>query len=279
MSQWKTDDSAANSVNWSPSLVKKHPNSANRDALFGNSTADAFVENATVGTYGVGDAEMNYDTWKIIGAVPGSNSGVDVLITSNGTTQYIANGTGTTNAVMNVESVKVSTYGINAAGQAYTNGDIVELDEGDGTAARFSVTANATGNVTALELLTPGYYANASDVPSAVCNTANVTGSGNSLTIDITLGIDTLSMADEGVYTTSPGGNDFTPTAEAHQTGTDATINLTVSKFNARQSVTHAGHVIVTEGTGGRAGRIQAETLVTQSALSGDAEDTMFANN
>lgn len=278
MSQWESDDSAANSVLWGPSLVKLPANGANRDALFGNTTADAFVENATVATYGVGDNEMNYDTWKIIGAVPGSNSGVSVLITSNGTTQYIANGTGSTNAVINVESVKVSTAAINAAGEGYSNGDKVTLVGGDGTGATFEVTANATGNATAISILTPGYFANSADVPGAVSNTSNTTGDGTGLKLDITLGAETLSLQTEGSYTAEPDTTDFALTAEGDQTGTGLVVNLTTTKFNAKQAVAHAGHVLVTQGTGGRAGRIQTETLVTQSALSADAEDTLFAN-
>lgn len=40
--------------------------------------------------------------------------------------------------------------------------------------------------------------------------------------------------------------------------------------------VTHAGWVKITEGTGGRAGRVHYETLVAASSISGDAEDTKF---
>lgn len=53
MSQWKNDDSAANSVLWAVAQYNKTANSANRDALFGNTTADAYVTGVTVGQYGV----------------------------------------------------------------------------------------------------------------------------------------------------------------------------------------------------------------------------------
>lgn len=39
---------------------------------------------------------------------------------------------------------------------------------------------------------------------------------------------------------------------------------------------THAGWVLRTEGTGGRAGRIFYETLVAMGSMSGDGEDTQF---
>lgn len=59
MSQWKNDDSAANSVLWGVSNYNKPANSANRDALFGNTTADAFVTGLTVGQYGVDASEAS----------------------------------------------------------------------------------------------------------------------------------------------------------------------------------------------------------------------------
>lgn len=53
MSQWGNTDDAANSVIWAAGNLNKTPNTANRDALFGNTTADAFVTGETVGMYGV----------------------------------------------------------------------------------------------------------------------------------------------------------------------------------------------------------------------------------
>jgi hypothetical protein len=58
MSQWKMDDSAANSVNWAPTSVKLAPNTANRDDLYGNTTADAFITGLTVGQFAVDDNEI-----------------------------------------------------------------------------------------------------------------------------------------------------------------------------------------------------------------------------
>lgn len=58
MSQYEMDDSAANSVIWAAAQFKKTPNSANRDALFGNTTANAFVAGATVGMFAVDDNEI-----------------------------------------------------------------------------------------------------------------------------------------------------------------------------------------------------------------------------
>lgn len=58
MSQWKMDDSAANSVNWAPTSVKLTPNTTNRDNLYGNTTADSFITGLTVGQFAVDDNEI-----------------------------------------------------------------------------------------------------------------------------------------------------------------------------------------------------------------------------
>lgn len=58
MAQWGNNDVASNSVLWAPTSVKLAPNTANRDTLFGNTTADAFVTGQTVGQFGVDDKEI-----------------------------------------------------------------------------------------------------------------------------------------------------------------------------------------------------------------------------
>lgn len=58
MAQWGNTDDAANSVNWAPTSVKLTPNTANRDALFGNTTADAFITGVTVGQFGADTNEI-----------------------------------------------------------------------------------------------------------------------------------------------------------------------------------------------------------------------------
>lgn len=59
MSQWKNDDSAANSVLWGVVQYNKTANSANQTDFFGNTTADAYVTNLTVGQFGVDTSEQS----------------------------------------------------------------------------------------------------------------------------------------------------------------------------------------------------------------------------
>ena len=53
MAQWGNTDDAANSVLWAADQLKITANTGNQTALFGNTTADAFITGATVGQYGV----------------------------------------------------------------------------------------------------------------------------------------------------------------------------------------------------------------------------------
>jgi len=51
---------------------------------------------------------------------------------------------------------------------------------------------------------------------------------------------------------------------------------VTAARAGAGDKAAHAGWVLRTEGTGGRAGRVQTEVLVAMSTITGDAEDGVF---
>lgn len=59
MAQWNNSDAASNSVLWAVDQYKVKANSANRDALFGNTTADALITGVTLGQFGVDAAEAS----------------------------------------------------------------------------------------------------------------------------------------------------------------------------------------------------------------------------
>ena len=275
MSQWKSDDSSANSPIWVGSTVNLAPNTGNQGDMFGNSTADAFVTGETIGVFGVDDSEVQYNQWELLG-VSVANTGNGVLLTANSTTGLQVNGgTASVNAVINVVSLSVATVGVNAAGEGYSTGDTVEITgSGTGSHARATVTANATGNVTAVALVT-GYVGDYTVFPNTTANTANVDGAGTGLIIDITPGVGRLSLANNGTFTAIPSEDNNEVTAQAGQTGTDVYLNL---KFRRTTTPATSGWNLVRKGSGNRAGRVQAETLVAVSGMTGDAEDTQFPN-
>lgn len=58
MAQWGNNDAASNSVIWATESVNLPANTANRDALFGNTTANAYFDGVTIGQFGVDTDEQ-----------------------------------------------------------------------------------------------------------------------------------------------------------------------------------------------------------------------------
>lgn len=58
MALWGNKDAANNSTIFAAAQVKKKANTANRDALFSNTTPDAFITGATIGQFGVDTQEV-----------------------------------------------------------------------------------------------------------------------------------------------------------------------------------------------------------------------------
>lgn len=67
----------------------------------------------------------------------------------------------------------------------------------------------------------------------------------------------------------------FITNATIGQFGFDVAEQQAVSGESGVAGPTHAGWVLRTEGSGGRAGRVFYETLVAMGSMSGDAEDTI----
>lgn len=66
-------------------------------------------------------------------------------------------------------------------------------------------------------------------------------------------------------------------TADVYFTGaTVGQFGVDTTEAAAANGTTHAGWVLRTEGSGGRAGRVHYETLVAMGSMTGDAEDTGF---
>ena len=82
MPLWGSSDAASNSTIFAAAQVKVTPNTANRTALFGNTTADAFITGVTVGQYGVdqneiqaGDGSTAHSGWILRTTGSGGRSG------------------------------------------------------------------------------------------------------------------------------------------------------------------------------------------------------------
>lgn len=275
MAQWGNTDDAANSVLWATSQVNLPANTDNQTALFGNTTIGAFNNNGVAMNKAVG--QFGLDTTEIA-----------------------------------VSNASVVSYIVTFAGSGYSANAAVTVG-GNATA---NAQANSSGRIAAVNVVLPGNsYSTAPAVavaaPSAVIFNGNTNVSGETITITsanskflagdkVVYAGNTLStpggLTDTATYyiafsnttvvtlAATPGGanisltkaaGDSTTAGGATLTGEAAVASAVISGVS--HGAAHTGWVLRTVGTGGRAGRVQYETLVAMGGnFSSDAEDTIL---
>jgi len=239
-------------------------------AMFGNTTMGAFIPNKAVGVFGVDAAEVNVTNGAI--ALTYVTSGGSGYASNAAVTLNLANGTSNTTAVnSSVTLGRVTTLNINAAGSGYLKDTISSLTVA--TPGAINITANSVGFSNTTDTLVVSsansrwqvgdrlYYS----VPTSNTPIAPLTGNTyyyvsftNSTTIALsaTSGGANVNIVDTRV----------TASGETHTIrGDTATGYVTVG--GTFEGVAHAGWVLRTEGSGGRAGRVQYETLVAMGSL------------
>jgi hypothetical protein len=242
--------------------------SANGFVTYGNTTTDAFVTGIALGTFGVSPDETtgvgNVATFTVQDAGTGAFGLPTVTVTGANTTQATA-----------TINVKVVSATINASGTGYAVGNTVFVNAGANTTrAVLTITSvNGSGNVTGLSITTAGKY---STVISAATNSTTFlsnTASGTGLTANIRFGLESVTV--------NAAGQDYNQsTVGATVSGngiSSAAVTVNLDGNDASNKGAHAGWVLRKVGTGGRAGRVQVETLVAMGSMTGDgADDTQF---
>lgn len=263
MSLWTNVDEAAGAPKNAPASGLGV--SANGSTLYGNTTPGVFVSGIELGVFGVSPNETvgvgNVASITIVESGSGFTARPTITITGANTTPATA----TANA-------KVVAVTIAAPGTGYAVGNTFTATGGTGTSAVLTVnTVDGSGNVTAVTITTVGDY---TVVPTVTNNpfTSN-TGSGTGFTANLSLGVGSTQLTASGEdYNQSTVG-----ITVGGAGGTGAIVSLTLDGQEATNKGVHAGWVLRTEGTGGRAGRVQIETLVAMGSMTGDgADDTQF---
>lgn len=276
MPLWGRNDRANNAPIFAAAQFKLTPNTANRDALFGNTTANTVGSNTTVGMFGVGSGELTFQgTAGQMYSVNVSNTGagytnvIAVALNDSGNTS--ANGTATATATMrvvgvtingggnnyapgdlltvaggtvvggnvatiNVVSTNVRAFSVAAAGQGYTNNDLVTVVGGTGTAATANVQTNGTGNVTSAAIVSGGVYTANPNTTSS--NTTG--GSGTGLRLGIVTRLETISLVTGGDFSALPTLTNNPVTGGA---GTTANVNLSMGLSTISITANGAGYV------------------------------------
>lgn len=277
MPQWGNTDDAANSVLWATALVNLTPNTTNQAALFGNTTVGAFVANEAVGQFGLDATEIrvsgNAAIAQYVITNPGSgyaaNAAVTVANSSGGSNTTAANSTVTAGRVTAVTAnVVIAGYNTALGAPAVTiaapaaqsfnaNSAVTNATDAIAIASANSiflagdrVTYTVAAGNTALTNLTSGatYFIKTSNTTAVTLSTVP-----NGDTIDLTKGL----------------------TETGHSlTGQTATAVAELTEVGYTKGAAHTGWVMRTVGTGGRAGRVQYETLVAfGGSFSNDASD------
>lgn len=241
-------------------------------AMFGNTTMSAFVPGVAVGVFGVDTSEVNVTNGAIaLTYVTTSGSGYASNTAAAVTLTFANGGTDTASVNSTVTLGRVSALNINVAGSGYTKTTITSTTIA--APAAINITANSVGFSNTTDTLVVStansrwqvgdrlYYS----VPTGNTPIAPLTGNAfyfvsftNSSTIAIsaTSGGANINITDARV----------TASGETHTIRGDTAAGY-VTVGGTFQGVAHAGWVLRTEGSGGRAGRVQYETLVAMGSL------------
>lgn len=275
MAQWGNTDDAANSVLWAVSQLKLTANSDNQANLYNNTTPGAFISGVTTGQFGLDATEIAVSNASVVSyevtfTGSGYTANATVTVEGNATANATANATG-----------RISSVNVVLPGNTYTVKPTVTV----AAPAAITFSANATsvtvGNSTVNGFITLGtntaFLANNDVVNYRVpaSNTAIGGLSNNSNYYVIVANSTAIQLA------ASPSGPAINLAsvgtgAQPHTlTGEAATATATISGVS--QGAAHTGWVLRTVGTGGRAGRVQYETLVAMGgSLTTDGEDTIL---
>ncbi len=274
MAQWGNTDDAANSVLWATTAVNLTPNTTNQTALFGNTTVGGFIAGKAVGQFGLdvteigvsGNAAVQQYIITNAGSGYAANAAVSVANTTGGANTLAANST--------VATGRVTAVTANATISGYTSAPAVTIAAP--TAQSFNANSAVTNATDAIAITTANSFFLAGDKVTytvATGNTAltNLTSGGTFYIKTSNTTAVTLAAAPNGDTIDLTKG--LTETGHS-LTGETATAVAELTEVGYTKGAAHTGWVLRTVGTGGRAGRVQYETLVAMGGnLSTDASD------
>lgn len=278
MPLWGNTDDAANSVISAPAGFNQAPTRANANLLYGNTTLSGVVTNEVVGMYGVDTTEIGVGTGPVVeGIITFAGSGY----ASNAAVAFSSNNTGSSAAANAQTSAtgRVSAINISTNGSGYTTSPIITVAAPAAQTFPGNTTAVTIGNSTVNGFITLGsnraFFVN-NDIVTYLVAASNTALGGlsnntqffvittNSTAIQLSATINGPAINISSVPTSAQAGHSLT--------GETATGVVTVGG-SKNKGIAHAGWVVRTAGTGGRAGRVQYETLVAMGSMSSDGSD------
>ena len=277
MSQWKSDDSAANSVLWGVSGYKKRANTVNQANFYDNVSRGAFITNEIVGQFGVDNNEIGVALGNVVHVTAVTN-GTGYM--GNANTTISGGGGQGANVTAIAASGKITSYTLVTAGNTYSSSPTITVD------APYAAPFNANSAVTAGPSTGLSTDANSSiSLASAASYAAGDAiiyrvAAGNTALTGLTSGSTYYIQAANTSWvslTSAVGGTRITLTKGLTETGhtlqgVTATAGAAING-GKNVGIAHAGWNVRKVGTGGRAGRVQYETLVAMGSMTSDGSD------
>lgn len=269
MPLWGKNDVASNSVISATQQVNKATTTTNRNNLFGNTTADAFVTGLRVGQFAANSTEVGVTAGGVaLATITHAGSGYG----ANATVTFSGGGGSSAAANAAVTGGRVTTFNITNAGSSYETNPNVAIS------APAAITFNALSDVSntnnTIALSTANSFFLAGDRVTYTVAAGNTAVDG--LTSGTTYFVKAANSTTISLAATATGAAiDLTASVSetGHSlTGTTATATVVVGG-GTNKGIAHTGWVLRTEGTGGRAGRVQYEVLVAMSEVISDASD------
>ena len=247
---------------------------ANTDlAMFDNSTMNAFVQGKAVGVFGVSATEIANSTGQI-GTTFVTFAGSGYPANAAVTITYVGPGSGATINAHSNSSGRIDVLKIQANGSGMIDNPTLTIAAPAPVYFAGNSTSVTVGNTTNTGWITLGttntaLWANG-DQATYVANTGNTVIGGLANNTAYYVYLQNTSTV---WLSATPGGafinlSSVGTLAQAGHslTGQTATGVATVSS-NGSTGISHAGWVLRTEGSGGRAGRVFYETLVAMGSL------------
>ena len=282
MSSWGNNDNAANAPYWAVETVQtanapvaSAPTAANVALLYGNTQFQAYTQGMTVGLFMVDATETT----------AGGDNVVDISLSNQGSgyveapgVSIVASG-GAYSAVASasISGGKVSNIAVSNTGIGYTSTPAVTLQVPVLTVPTASVIA--ANNVV---MYTAHGQANSAALVYNWNGSANIGGLTNANTYYVvpvdanrfSLATTAANAANNVVIdiTTQGGAGQYFTIVDGVGATAIASRGLSQGATGAEHA-THIGWNIKTVGSGGRAGRVQYETLVAISEVKGDGSD------
>lgn len=281
MSSWGNNDNAANAPYWGVNSIINHnaptvsgPSAANVALLYGNTQFEAYTQDTTVGLFMVNATET----------AAGGDNVTDVSLSNQGAgyveapgVSFSGGGGSDAEATATIAGGEVTNITITNVGSAYTSNPTVTIQvpgltvpTGQVVAANNTImyTAHGQANGAALlfnwggsanigGLLNGTTYYVAPQTANKFSLSTTAANAANNVVIDLT--------------DTGETGQFFSIVAGTRATGI-ASRGLSQGQSGAEHA-THTGWTLKTVGAGGRAGRVQFETLVAMSQIIGDGSD------